>query len=313
MAYRLTVLLPTLNCAKYLAGALLSLEAQTFRDFKVLILDGGSSDQTLNIARSFKDLPIELVRCGRVGLGSQLRKGIELLDTEYAARLDADDVSLPFRFEKQVRMLNDRPGVTIVGSQIELLIEDKTCRAAPLPTSHRAIRRALQTGLPAFCHPAVMFRSEAAVRCSAYRIPNLGEDLDFYLRMTEVGQGTNLLEVLHRYRLHGESASFCSFEEVRNNYRFALACAKSRSKGKAEPTLAEYGARRGILFKVVQRVAARIECSAFGLYRRSRIRMANGELVLGVAGACLSVLLRPKVLGSRVLVQVGMWLGGLLG
>ncbi len=305
MAYRLTVLLPTLNCGKYLTDALRSLAAQTFQDFRVLILDGGSSDDTLDVASAFREVPIEIVRCGRIGLGRQLRVGVELVDTEYAARLDADDVSLPTRFDRQVRELDGRSDLAIIGSQIELLIGDKICPAVPLPTSHQDIRRVLWTGFPAFSHPTVLFRTEAAIRCSAYRIWGLGEDLDFYLRMTEAGKGENLPDVLHQYRLHGESASVRSFREVRKNYQFALECAKCRRKRIAEPTPDEYDARQSPTSKLVQRIASQIECRAFGLYRRSRIRMAEGKRVLGLAGACLSVLLRPKLIFSRVLVQLG--------
>jgi glycosyltransferase involved in cell wall biosynthesis len=311
MKHRLTVLLPTLNCESYLRAALQCLAEQTFQDFKVLVLDGGSSDDTLNVAQAFDRVPIQVVRCGAVGLGLQLKMGLELADSEYIARLDADDLSLPRRFEQQIGVLDASPDVTILGSQIELLVGDKVCRSGPLPLNHQAIRRILLTGFPAFCHPSVMFRREAAMRCSAYRIASVGEDLDFYLRMTEVGKGANLPEALHQYRLHDKSTSFLSFSEVRKNYRFALACARARRAGHAEPILGEYESRRPAFPRAVQRFLASIECVAARLYRNSRIRMAEGGRLVGFAGASLSLLLRPKLIGTRVLIQLDTWRGAI--
>src|SRR5262249_30254882 len=146
------------------------------------------------IASSFSQLDIEIVRCGRIGLGAQLQMGLDRARSPYLARMDADDVTLPTRFEKQLRALKRDPQLSVVGTRYELLLGDRIGKSTNAPEQHQDIRRALLSGYPAFCHPTLMFRSDAARRCG-YRISGIGEDLDFYLRMTEVGRGANLTEV----------------------------------------------------------------------------------------------------------------------
>lgn len=301
-----TVLLPTLNCEAHLIDTLDSLAAQSMRDFKVLILDGGSSDNTTGLAGQYERVQIEIVHCGRIGLGAQLRMGLMRVDTRYVARMDADDLSLTTRFERQIKALEVNPELVIVGSQIELLIGGTVCRAASLPQEHECIRRALLAGFPAFCHPAVMFRAEPALRSGGYTVSGLGEDLDFYLRITETGEACNLPEVLHRYRLHRRSASFTSFEEIRRNYVYALECTGARRDQKREPSAVEFMARWNCRGKL-ERLGARLECFGAVLYRRSRIWVAEGKMLKGVLGGLLSVLVRPRLLRVRLLILVSAW------
>lgn len=302
----LTVLIPTLNAADFLEEALDSLAAQTMRDFRILVLDGGSEDKTRQITLSRDG--IGFVPCGPIGLGAQLRIGLEKANTPFIARMDADDISLPRRFEMQIEALAN-PEIAIVGTQIDLLIGSTVCAAQPLPRAHSHIRRALLAGFPAFCHPSVMFRTTAARRVHAYAISGVGEDLDFFLRMTEAGAGSNLGSVLYRYRLHDRSVSFTSFEEVRRNYAFALACANARREGRPEPDPAAYAlawARRSW----GSRLATRIECYGVRLYRRSRIRLAQGQRLKGLAGAAFSVAVRPALIRTRTRIALAAFARG---
>jgi glycosyltransferase involved in cell wall biosynthesis len=306
MAALITVLIPTLNAEEFLAEALASLSGQTFRDFRILVLDGGSQDRTRQIALSHRG--VEFVECGSVGLGAQLRIGLERAETPLVARMDADDVALPHRFESQMEALQDRE-ITIVGGQIDLLVGSRICRAQPLPRTHAQIRRALLAGFPAFCHAAVMFRTDPARQRRAYSIPGLGEDLDFFLRMTEAGRALNLPTVLYRYRLHDRSACFRSFDEVCRNYAFALACADARRNGRPEPDAAQHAEswmKRGW----AARLSTKAECFAVRLYRRSRIKIAKGHSVRGLAGAAVSVALRPRLIQTRARIALAALAGG---
>jgi glycosyltransferase involved in cell wall biosynthesis len=298
---RVTVLLPTLDAEAHLTSALDSLSRQAFTDFKVLILDGGSADRTLAIARAGWPFPLEIVQCGRIGLGAQLQIGLAKVQSEFVARMDADDICSAERFARQVEALENSTAV-IVGAQIELLVGSKVCKAGTLPITHPAIRRALIAGFPAFCHPSVMFRTEAAIRCGGYRLSGAGEDLDFFLRITEHGLGSNLADHLLRYRLHGQSTSVKHFEEVKRNYRYAVACAAARRRGASEPTFEDFHTiwmRRN----AIRRTMTRLECAGMTLYRASRERIACGQRFGGGVGAVLSILLRPGLLRTRALIQ----------
>jgi glycosyltransferase involved in cell wall biosynthesis len=302
----ITVLVPTLNAEEFFEEALTSLAAQTVRDFKILVLDGGSEDRTRQIACSFDR--VEFIQCSRVGLGAQLRIGLERVETPFAARMDADDIALPRRFEAQIEALRN-PELAIVGGQIDLLVGSTVCRAQALPQTHAQIRRTLLAGFPAFCHPAVMFRA-AMARCRrAYSIAGLGEDLDFFLRMTEAGEGINLPTVLHRYRLHEHSASFTAFDEVRRNYAFALACANARRAGLPVPDAVAH-AESWRTRNWAARLATKTECFGVRLYRKSRVRLAQGQRLRGLAGAAISVALRPRLIQARARIAFAARAGG---
>ena len=148
-----------------------------------------------------------------------------------------------------------------------------------------------------------MFRTALARRQRAYSIAGRGEDLDFFLRMTEAGEGRNLPTVLCRYRLHEQSASFTSFDEVRRNYSFALACANARRCGLPEPDHDQYTeswTRRSW----AARLATKTECLGVQLYRKSRIRLTRGQRFRGLVGAAISVALRPRLIRTRALIAL---------
>lgn len=300
MTPSITVLMPTLNATEHLRDALDSLAAQTLQRFTVLVLDGGSTDGTRRLALSYER--VEFIPCGKVGLGAQLRVGLDRITTPFVARMDADDISLPTRFERQVEAL-EQQNLAIVGSQIELLFGSRVCQAQALPRTHSGIRRLLLTGFPAFCHSAVMFRTDTAQMCGAYSVSGLGEDLDFYLRMTEAGKGRNLSDVMLRVRIHERSACFTSFEEVRRNYAYALSCAVARRNGASEPDEDEYAARWSSR-KPAIRLLTRLECIGVRLYRRSRARLASGDRLRGYLGVIVSLLLRPRLIQARALIKL---------
>ena len=107
------------NCAGYLQQALDSLYAQTFQDFKIILCDDGSADKTYEIAEqnAAAHSNIVLIRNQRnMGLNHTLNRCLELADTEYCARMDGDDISLPTRFEMEVKFLDEHPEYAIVST-----------------------------------------------------------------------------------------------------------------------------------------------------------------------------------------------------
>lgn len=114
---RISVLMGIYNCAPYLQEALDSLYAQTYRDFKIILCDDGSTDDTYAIAeRNAAEHPnIVLIRNEKnMGLNYTLNHCLEHADTEYIARMDGDDISLPTRFEKEIAFLDNHPEYAVV-------------------------------------------------------------------------------------------------------------------------------------------------------------------------------------------------------
>ena len=114
---RISVLMGIFNCSLTLGEALDSLLAQTYQNFKIILCDDGSSDGTYAVAKSYADKHNNIVLIKNeknMGLNYTLNHCLEYADTEYCARMDGDDISLPNRFEKEINFLDEHPEFDIV-------------------------------------------------------------------------------------------------------------------------------------------------------------------------------------------------------
>lgn len=202
-----SVLLPVYNGAAYLAEAIESVLTQTFRDFELLVIDDGSSDESLAIAQSYADARIKVItKTSHQGLIDSLNQGLELAKGKYIARMDADDISLPTRFEKQVRFMDKHPKVGVCGTDIQYIGKTTTfC----YPKSHGEILSAIFFNQAIFCHPSVFIRNEVLQK-HQLKYPTKyihSEDYALWLELSECCQLANLPEVLLLYREHAAQVS----------------------------------------------------------------------------------------------------------
>lgn len=113
----ITIGLPILNCEQTLESAVRSICAQTFQDWRLVIVDDGSTDRSVELARSFSDPRITVLGDGRnLGLVPRLNQLSALAETRYLARMDGDDLSHPERIERQVAFLEANPEIDAVGT-----------------------------------------------------------------------------------------------------------------------------------------------------------------------------------------------------
>ena len=106
MKERITVLMPVYNDAKYLKETIDNVLSQTFRDFLFLIINDGSTDETELVIQSYSDDRIKYLKNeANLGLVKTLNKGIDLVETEFLARMDADDLWVETKLEKQIDVL----------------------------------------------------------------------------------------------------------------------------------------------------------------------------------------------------------------
>ena len=111
----ISVILPAYNAERFLKEAIDSILAQTYTDFELIILNDGSTDRTEEIILSYDDPRIRYVKNEtNLKLIKTLNKGIELAKGKYIARMDADDISLPTRFEKEIRYMEEHPNCDVV-------------------------------------------------------------------------------------------------------------------------------------------------------------------------------------------------------
>src|ERR1700744_5386322 len=120
-----TVLIPARNAEQTLAETLESLVNQTFRDFDVVLVDDASTDRTAEIAQSFQSrLEIRILSPGtHLGAAGAANFGLRAIESTYIARIDADDIAMPTRLEKQVLFLEANPHVDVLGTGMELFSE----------------------------------------------------------------------------------------------------------------------------------------------------------------------------------------------
>lgn len=197
---KVTILLPVYNGAKTLARAINSILNQTFLDWELFVLEDGSTDNSLSIAQSFRDVRIHVISDGQhKGIVKRLNQGIQLCESQYFARMDADDVAHPQRLEKQVEFLKANPNIDLVGTAMRVL--DDTGRVLGkriFPVSHTQIVAQPWCKTISVAHPTWCGRSEW-LRKWQYR-PFIGnEDQELLLRAHAKSKYANLPDVLLDY------------------------------------------------------------------------------------------------------------------
>lgn len=215
---KISTLMSVYNGDRYLEAAVDSILAQTFKDFEFIIINDGSSDRSLSILESYakQDDRLRLINQQNSGLTKSLNKALALSCGELIARMDADDIAMPERFERQVEYLETHPKCVIVGCEV-LQIDmdgDPICEMG-VAQSHKQIETELLKGCGgAIRHPAVMMRREPLMAIGGYREKfKMTEDLDLFLRLAERGELANLPEVLLHYRLHLNSVNFTKAQQ----------------------------------------------------------------------------------------------------
>lgn len=202
-----TVIMPAHNAERYIAQAIQSVLWQTHKDFKLWILENGSTDATLQVARSFGDERITVFELGKVGFQGALDFAIRNAKTPWLARMDADDLMFPTRLERQMVLLQKNSKLVFVGTHRCLLTPfGHILDRLPLPPtgpvdSHRlATRRG-------FVDPSVIFSRKAALQVGGMDPEFTVGDIALWFRLLEKGCGWQLSEALHLYRLVSSSLS----------------------------------------------------------------------------------------------------------
>lgn len=211
MQPKVSVLLPVYNGEQFLEEAIDSILNQTFQNFELLILlEYGSNVASRKIVDSKKaDQRVRVIenKESKLGLAESLNLGMKEAKGEYIARMDADDISLPKRLEKQVKYLDKHPDIVMCGTAMKGLYDDGHMDDRGYFSDSGSIRFECMLGNP-FGHPTVMWRKDVFLREKLfYRNTPYSEDFELWKRVVELFPCANLKEYLLMYRLHGESAS----------------------------------------------------------------------------------------------------------
>jgi Glycosyltransferases involved in cell wall biogenesis len=156
---KISVVMPAYNAEQYISEAIESILRQTFKDFEYIVIDDGSTDNTVAVLNSFKDKRLKVIRNEKNLNQSKCRNiGIREAEGEYCAFMDADDVSFQDRLQKQFDFLEGNPEVGIVGGTMEIMSADnKIIGKRRYPLTDAQIRKRIFWFSP-FCFPSIMVR-----------------------------------------------------------------------------------------------------------------------------------------------------------
>ncbi|HIJ65994.1 MAG TPA: glycosyltransferase [Candidatus Hydrogenedentes bacterium] len=243
-------MLPCFNAAPTLAEAIDSIRAQTWKDWELIVLDDGSSDNSVRIAEAIaaSEPRVRVVRSEHVGIVKALQRACGDARGDYIARMDADDLAAPTRLAKQTALMNREPHVALSGTLIEMY-------GAPIGQgrrryekwingllSHEDIVRELFIECP-LPHPTFMMRREAFDTIGGYQDHGWPEDYDLCMRIFCAGaRFAKVPEMLLKWRERPQRLSMtdprysdASFRALKRHYLF-------RSYLKGRPSFHQWGA-----------------------------------------------------------------------
>jgi glycosyltransferase involved in cell wall biosynthesis len=237
-----SIVMGVYNDADRVPAAIESIRTQTLTDWELILVDDGSTDRTPVLLDAYpsQDPRIRVIHQENSGLTQALMAGCAAAKGEYIARQDADDISLPQRFERQAEYLTSHPQVGLVSSWADIIgPQDEPLEVVRRPVDSEEATRLLvvdHQGPPA--HGSVMFRRELAQIVGGYR-PQFyfAQDIDLWLRMTERAQLAYVGEVLYRWRRCDAGISAARHAQQSEFGRLAFACrvARDRNETEAEP------------------------------------------------------------------------------
>ena len=209
----LSVVMPVRDGERYLREALDSVLGDP-GDFELLAVDDGSTDATPEILRSYADERLRIVRQGREGLVAALNRGVEEAHGSTVARMDADDVSLPSRLERQHAVLAADERIGLVGCGVETIDAAGLATGSwLLPEDDGGLRRRLLLRNP-FAHGSVVLRRAALEAAGGYRGDyGANEDYDLWRRIAREWRLAAVPAVLYRYREHAQAVTKTGVDE----------------------------------------------------------------------------------------------------
>jgi glycosyltransferase involved in cell wall biosynthesis len=202
---RFQVILPTYNASRWFEEALASVAGHP--DGEVLVIDDGSADDERqkieSICARYKG--VRFFARPREGIVAALNFGLSIATAPYIARMDADDISLPGRFDRQLAFLDSHPDIALIGGKTTGIDSEgkPNGKKTKFPTTPDEIAARLSRAKNPFMHPSVMMRRDAILSVGGYRpATEYAEDYDLWLRLVERYRLANFAEPLVLYRRH---------------------------------------------------------------------------------------------------------------
>ena len=271
-----SVVMPVRDAATTIRDALESVLVQANADFEMIAVDDGSTDGSSEILRKACDGDPRVrvvVNPGR-GLTVGLNHGITLAQGRFIARQDADDLSMPGRFEQQVAYLDRHPEICAIGTA-SVIVNDAGAVIGRFPTRHgaAAVRAGLRSARATPVHGSMMIRRESLAVVGGYRPTfSAAQDFDLWLRLLERWDIDNLETPLYQWRV-SPSSVYGARRETQVKYAgIALAFAEERRRDGADS------------YDLLVQCEGDLELFARGYRLRGLLRAVWGDLLFRATG-----------------------------
>ncbi len=310
----LSIVMPTYNAAKHLRDAVDSVLGQTFRDFTLILVDDGSTDETLDILREYeaRDPRIAVHACGHRGISGSLNYALGVAQTDWVAIMHSDDIMQPNRLERQLAFIAENPDVVVASSFVNYINgqNKKIGQFRSELTTRQAVAETLgKDHSIGFHHPAVILRKSVVASVGGYRDKMDGcEDLDLWTRIAREGHCVLVQpEFLLDYRIHEGSLSVRKHRMTTLLNQYVQFNLKRYKQGIPEVSLDEF-------FETLKRMPFWERCMhercLWGdhFFKRSAVNYANGRLLAFLGSMTCAILLRPGMTLAKVAAKLN-WAG----
>lgn len=238
----LSVAMSVYNGERFLAAAIESVLGQSFGDFEFLIVDDGSSDSSLAICEGYaaRDPRLRVIARPNRGLVASLNQLLDEAQAPLVARMDADDICLPDRFERQIAFLAAHSDYGVIGSlttDIDEQDQPYPLTTAEHPLTHEEFLARIESRGPLLAHPTVMYRRAVVQEAGGYHAAfRHCEDYDLWLRLAHRTRIANLPQRLLRYRHYAGQVSNRHALEQQIGVAVSHIAYRERRAGRPDPT-----------------------------------------------------------------------------
>lgn len=201
---KVTVLLPVYNAEKYIEEAIESVLNQTYRDFRLLLIDDGSTDKSSDLIHNFTDDRIDYIKNEKnMGITKTLNRGLDLINSEYIIRMDSDDICYPNRFFEQVKFMDQNTEIVVAGTNIKKISDQSKTKVSTVATNPEQVKTELLFNSP-LRHPTTILRNKVLKKENfKYSEEYIAtEDYGLWIEISKKYKLTNINKVLLDYRIH---------------------------------------------------------------------------------------------------------------
>lgn len=225
MTPKISVITTVYNCENYLKQSIESILNQTFKDFEYIIVNDGSTDGTSALIREFASKDNRIIHIdNKTNLGrvNSLNTALEKTRGEYIALQDADDISIPVRFEKQFTFLSNNPDYVLVGSNIIVMDEFGNYISEPERPEDNLEAKFSLIFRCTFANPSIMYRKKVIEENKIKYEENFihTEDYRIISMISHYGKVYNLKQTLVKYRKHDHNNSTINFDGLNSESIF---------------------------------------------------------------------------------------------